>query len=370
MRSLMKVISILISLISFQILADTKKIYTSEDQKFSVEKLTSKSGIIWGMDFLPENKIIFTVKSGEVFIFNNEDKSTLKVEGLPKVYNEGQGGLLDIKVHPEFSKNSFIYMTYSEPVGDKSTTALGRAILKGNKLTGFKKIFSAHEANENDIHFGSRIAFYDKHIFMSIGDRNERHKAQDLSFHNGKIIRIKEDGSIPDNNPFIKTKEAKPEIWSFGHRNPQGLFVHPLRNELWSVEFGPRGGDEVNLIKKGENYGWPVITYGREYYGPQIGEGTHKEGMVQPLIYWTPAISPSGFIVYNGEVFPKWKGNLFLANLGTQHLRRIVFEGTKPVKQEELLKELGYRFRHVIQGPDGLIYFSTDEGLLARLIKE
>lgn len=368
----MNLFLLLVTLISFQAQAQAqdKKIYTSEGQKFSVEKMTEKSGIIWGMDFLPDKRIIMTVKSGEIFIFNPQDKSTIKVEGVPKVYHEGQGGLLDIKVHPEFAKNSLIFFTYSEPVGDKATTALGKAELKGNKLTGFKKIFSAFEANDNDIHFGSRIAFFENHLFITIGDRNERHKAQDLNYHNGKIIRIKEDGRIPHDNPFIKRKDAKPEIWSLGHRNPQGLAVHPLRNELWSVEFGPRGGDEVNLINKGENYGWPVITYGREYYGPKIGEGTHKAGMVQPLVYWTPAISPSGFTIYNAEVFPKWKGNLFLANLGTQHIRRIVFEGTKAIKQEELLKDLEYRFRHVIQGPDGLIYFSTDEGLLARLKKE
>ena len=366
----MKFFLLLIVLISFNSHADNKKIYISEGQKFSVEKLAEKSGIIWGMDFLPDNRIIFTVKSGEVFLFNPKDKSTSKIEGAPQVYTGGQGGLLDIRVHPEFAKNSLIFLTYSEPVGDKATTALGKAELKGNKLIGFKKIFSAFEANDNDIHFGSRIAFFENHIFISIGDRNERHKAQDLNYHNGKIIRIKEDGSIPEDNPFIKRKDAKPEIWSFGHRNPQGLSVHPLRNELWSVEFGPRGGDEVNLIKKGENYGWPVITYGREYYGPKIGDGTHKEGMVQPLVHWTPAISPSGFIIYHAEVFPKWKGNLFLANLGTQHIRRIVFDGTKAMKQEELLKDLEYRFRHVMQGPDGLIYFSTDEGLLARLKKE
>ncbi len=366
----MKFFLLLVVLVSLPTHAKDKKIYSSEGQKFSVEKLTEKPGIIWGMDFLPDKRIIFTVKSGEVFIFNPQDKSTTKIEGVPQVYNEGQGGLLDIKVHPEFAKNSLIFLTYSEPVGDRATTALGRAELKGNKLNGFKKIFSAFEANDNDIHFGSRIAFFDKHIFISIGDRNERHKAQDLNYHNGKIIRIKEDGSIPEDNPFIKRKDAKPEIWSYGHRNPQGLTVHPLRNELWSVEFGPRGGDEVNLIKKGDNYGWPIITYGREYYGPKIGEGTHKAGMVQPLVYWTPAISPSGFTIYHAEVFPKWKGNLFLANLGTQHIRRVVFEGTQAVKQEELLKDLEYRIRHVIQGPDGLIYFSTDEGLLARLKKE
>lgn len=366
----MKLLLLLLFLMSLSTFGKEKKVYTSEGQNFSIEKLTEKTGIIWGMDFLPDSRIIFTVKSGEVYIFNPKDKTTTKIQGAPKVHDDGQGGLLDIRVHPEFSKNHLIFMTYSEPLGNKATTALGKAELKGNKLTAFKKIFSAHEASDNDIHFGSRIAFLDKHIYITIGDRNERHKAQDLSFHNGKIIRIKEDGSVPADNPFVDKKEARPEIWSYGHRNPQGLSVHPVSKELWSVEFGPRGGDEVNLIKKGENYGWPVISYGREYFGPKIGEGTHKEGMVQPLVYWTPAISPSGFTIYNGEVFPKWKGNLFLANLGTQHIRRIVFEGTKPVKQEELLKDLDYRFRHIIQGPDGLIYFSTDEGLLARLKKE
>lgn len=365
----MKILLVLSLLFNLSALAEAK-IYTSGAHKFSVEKLVSKEGVIWGMDFLPDRKLVFTMRSGKMFIYNPEDKKTSEVTGVPEVYAVGQGGLLDVRAHPDFSKNNYLYFTYSLPVGEKATTALARGVLKDNKLKNVEKLFSAHEPNDNDIHFGSRIAFHDGYVFISIGDRNERQQAQSLKYHMGKIIRLKDDGSIPKDNPFVQTAGALSEIWSYGHRNPQGLEYHVERKELWSVEFGPRGGDEVNIIKKGENYGWPLVSYGREYYGPKIGEGTHKEGITQPILHWTPAISPSGFTIYTGEEFPKWKGHLFLANLASRHLRRVVLEGTKSVKQEELLKDLDYRFRHVTQGPDGLIYFSTDEGILARLKKE
>lgn len=365
----MKILLVLSLLFNLSALAEAK-IYTSGAHKFSVKKLVSKEGVIWGMDFLPDRKLVFTMRSGKMFIYNPEDKKTSEVTGVPEVYAVGQGGLLDVRAHPDFSKNNYLYFTYSLPVGEKATTALARGVLKDNKLKNVEKLFSAHEPNDNDIHFGSRIAFHDGYVFISIGDRNERQQAQSLKYHMGKIIRLKDDGSIPKDNPFVQTAGALSEIWSYGHRNPQGLEYHVERKELWSVEFGPRGGDEVNIIKKGENYGWPLVSYGREYYGPKIGEGTHKEGITQPILHWTPAISPSGFTIYTGEEFPKWKGHLFLANLASRHLRRVVLEGTKSVKQEELLKDLDYRFRHVTQGPDGLIYFSTDEGILARLKKE
>lgn len=243
------------------------------------------------------------------------------------------------------------------------------ATLENNSLKNFTKILTGSSPSDEKIHFGSRIEFNDKgQIFISVGDRNSRDKAQQVSQHNGKILRMNDDGTIPQDNPFLKDGRAKPEVWSFGHRNPQGLVFDSTTGILWSAEMGPRGGDEINLIKPGLNYGWPVITYGREYYGPKIGEGTSKPGMEQPVVHWVPSISPSAITIYHGNAFPKWKGNLFLGTLSGEHLRRIILDGQKVTGQEELLKDLKLRIRNVRPAVDGFLYFSTDNGLVARLI--
>jgi glucose/arabinose dehydrogenase len=329
-----------------------------------VENLVSQNDVIWGFDFIDNDKIVFTRRDGKLFTYDMKNKKAEEVTGVPKVYQAGQAGLLDVRVH----KGS-IYFTYSEPVKDRSTTALGMAKLEGNKLVGFKKLFSAHRPNDNDIHYGSRIAFDGKgHLFITVGDRDERHHAQKLEFHQGKVLRFNEDGSVPKDNPYVNDKEAKPEIWSLGHRSPQGLAFRPGTDELWEAEMGPKGGDEINLIKPKANYGWPVVTYGREYWGPKIGEGTTKEGMTNPIAHWVPSISPSALDFYSGDKIPEWKGNAFLANLSGTHLRRIVLEGQKVVKEEKLFEDLGYRFRNLRTGPDGYLYFSTDEGKLGRIL--
>ena len=346
---------------------DKKIFYESIGQKFRYEVLLQQYDVIWGFDFLSSDKIIFTQRSGKINTFDLKTKIVTSIGGAPAVWHSGQGGLLDIKVHPLNPLK--IYMTYCEPVGKLATTALASAMLSENKLMDFKKLFVAHEPNDNKIHFGSRIEFDGKgHLFVTIGDRDERSHVQDLAYHTGKIIRLKDDGSVPSDNPFIKTKGARPEIWSLGHRSPQGLVRHPTTGDVWMSEMGPRGGDEINLIKPGLNYGWPVVTYGREYYGLKIGEGTSKQGMEGPVVYWVPSISPSGMTIYNGEVFPKWKGDLFIGNLSGKHLRRLVLEGGKVKSQEELLNDLKLRIRNVRSGPDGLLYFSTDDGKLARLV--
>jgi glucose/arabinose dehydrogenase len=345
--------------------------YESEGQKFSMEVLTEQKDVIWGFDFLPDGRIVFTEVRGQVKLLDPGKKSVQTVTGIPQAVRQGQGGMLDVRAHPDFAKNAQIYLTYSEAVDGKMTTTLGRGRLEGTELKDYRKLFSAFEPSGNEIHFGSRIEFDGAgHLFMSFGDRNERDKAQDLRYHNGKILRLNEDGTAPADNPYAKEPAAKPEIWSYGHRNPQGLAKHPITGELWSAEYGPRGGDEINLIHAGANYGWPVITYGREYWGPKIGEGTEKPGMEQPVVHWAPSISPSGIGFYTGDTFPKWKGDLFVAALSGQHLRRLVLENGKVVKQEPLFGDLGWRFREVRQGPDGLLYFSTDEGKLGRLIPE
>jgi glucose/arabinose dehydrogenase len=344
--------------------------YESEGQPFSVEILAEQDDVVWGFDFLPDGRIVFTERDGQLRILDPGTKSVQTVQGVPAVARAGQGGLLDVRVHPAFNENGWIYLTYSETVDRGMTTALGRGRLDGLVLKDYRKLFSAWEPNRNNIHFGSRIEFDGSgKLFISVGDRNERHYAQDLRYHNGKILRLNEDGSVPGDNPFTQNPDAKPEIWSYGHRNPQGLVKHPVTGELWESEFGPRGGDEINVIHPGANYGWPVITYGREYWGPKIGEGTEKAGMEQPIAYYVPSISPSGIAFYSGNAFPRWRGSLFVANLSGQHLRRLVIDqNNKVVKEEELLSDLGVHFRHVRPGPEGYLYFSTNDGKIARLV--
>lgn len=344
------------------------KTYESEGQKFTVEDIVSRKEVIWGFDFLPDGKIVFTERSGKMFLHDPATKTTTHLTGTPKVYAEGQGGLLDVRVDPKFKENSRIFFTYAEPVGKKeSTTAVGSAELKDGKLTQVKKIFSAQQAVNEDVHYGSRIEFDPEgNLFVTIGERGVRKPALQLNHHLGKIVRIKPDGSAAEGNPFAKTEGAKPEIWSMGHRSPQGMMRDPATGLLWMTEMGPRGGDELNLIKPGQNYGWPEVTKGREYWGPKIGTDK-KDGVVEPVAFWVPSISPSGMSFYTGDKFPKWKGNIFVGNLSGEHLRRLVLDGEKVIKQEELLSDLDYRFRCVRQSADGYLYFSTDEGKIGRL---
>lgn len=349
--------------------ATSASVYESAGQKFSVEILAERQDVVWGFDFLPDGRIVFSETAGKLGLLDPRTRWVQTVGGAPAVARQGQGGLLDVRAHPDFARNHALYLTYSEGVGGgKMTTALGLGRLDGTELKDYRKLFGAVEPSGERIHFGSRIEFDGAgHLFVSVGERNDRDKAQNLSYDNGKILRFNLDGSVPADNPFAQTPSARPEIWSYGHRNPQGLARHPATGELWSAEFGPLGGDEINLIRAGANYGWPVITYGREYYGPKIGEGTEKPGMEQPVVYWVPSISPSGIGFYAGDRFPRWRGDLFVAALGSQHLRRLSFDG-KTVRQEVLLGGLGWRFRNVRQGPDGLVYFSTDEGRIGRLV--
>lgn len=299
--------------------------------------------VIWGFDFLKDGKVLFTERNGKIFELDPKTKKTTELSGAPKVFATGQGGMLDIRVHP---KNGYIYLTYSEPKGgEKSATVLSRFKLEGNKITDFKKIFEAN-TNENPYHYGSRIEFVDNKVFITSGERGDRPAVQRMDNYLGKIIRLNEDGSGV-------------EIWSRGLRSPQGLSLRPGTNELWEAEMGPQGGDELNIIKKDANYGWAVITYGKEYDGPKIGEGTHKKGMEQPVVYWVPSISPSAMTFWNDEIW--------LANLSGQHLRRIKLKGQKVVSQDSNLDSLGWRFRNVRPGPDGHLWFSTDEGKIGRL---
>lgn len=308
--------------------------------KFSHEVLLKQDDVIWGFDFLKDGRVIFTERGGKVFVFDPKTKKATLVTGTPKVHAVGQGGMLDVRVHPT---SGMIYLTYSEPMDkDYSATVLARGKLVGNKLEDFKKLFTADKST-NDYHYGSRIEFDLKgHIFITSGERGERDKIQKKDNFFGKVVRMKEDGSSP-------------EVWSIGLRSPQGLVMKPGTDELWEAEMGPRGGDEVNLIKKDANYGWPAVTYGREYYGPKIGV-PKKTGVEEPIVYWVPSISPSAMTF--------WKNDIWLGTLSGEHLRRLIMDGMKVKSQEEHFKDLGWRWRNVRPGPDGNLWFSTDEGRL------
>ncbi len=353
--------------ISSSFAVEKTKVYSSEGQKFTYENLLEERGVIWGFDFINQDKIIFTEREGKIGILDLKSKKVSEVSGAPKVYAVGQGGLLDIRVHPT---NGKIYLTYSEPMGkDLSVTSMAEAKLLGTKLTGFKKLFSANRTVNIEAHYGSRIEFDGKgHIFISSGERYQKEEAQKLSNHQGKIIRINEDGSVPKDNPFVGKKEVRAEIWSYGHRNPQGLYFDQDKQELWEAEFGPQGGDEINYILPGKNYGWPEVTYGIDYNGSKIGQSKPKTGMEEPITFWSPSISPSAMTIYKGSVFPKWKGDIFLATLSSSHIHRVVMKDRKVLKQEEFLNELNYRMRNIREGRDGLLYYSTDEGKIGRII--
>lgn len=363
MRRYSLIALLFLSLITFA----SEKSFLSEGQKFKVVDLFQRDDVIWGFDFTSPTEIVFTERSGKIGLFNTQTKVITMLEGVPPVHAEGQGGMLDVSVVPK-SNGKKILFSYSHPKDGKATTAVSIATIDGKKLKDSKRIFEAVAWSKNDIHFGSRIVWESPEIFyLTVGDRNERDKAQQLNAHNGKVLRLTLDGKAAKGNPFEGKVGALPEIWSYGHRNPQGLVMDERKN-LLEAEFGPRGGDELNLVKKSLNYGWPVITYGREYWGPKIGT-THKAGMEQPLVHWVPSISPSGMEVYTGNAFPKWKGNIFLANLSGSHLRRLVIdENFKITKQESLLDSLQWRFRDVQTGPDGNLYISGDHGVIAAII--
>lgn len=343
--------------------------FTSEGMKGVVELVASDlKDVIWSIEFLDDDNLIFTEKSGKLRTLNLKSKKVSTISGVPESHVWGQGGLMDIHLRPDFKTSKVLYLSYTKKVGDAYTTAVAMGKLNGAKLTEVKEIFVANHPNRNHQHFGSRIVNDEKgFIYFSVGDRGERHLAQSLSADQGKIHRLKLDGSIPKDNPFAKNKEARKTIWSYGHRNPQGMVYDFKTGTLWEQEHGPRGGDEINRVQKGLNYGWPVITYGREYSGPKIGD-THKRGMEQPVYHYTPSIAPSGLEIYRGKAFPKWQGDLFSGALKLTHVNHLQMSTTqKPLREKRLLEDLAERVRDVRQGPDGFLYFSTDSGKIFRM---
>ncbi|MCS5586747.1 MAG: PQQ-dependent sugar dehydrogenase [Gammaproteobacteria bacterium] len=326
---------------------------------YQLKKIASGLGVVWGMDFISDDEIIFTQRSGGAGVVNLKSNSVEYLDGIPTVLSEGQGGLLDVAVNGDQ-----LYFTYSKPVQEGSTTTLASAQINNNKVVKWKDLLIANSVNENVHHYGSRIAISNQHLYISIGDRGVRENAQDLSNHAGKILRLNLDGSTPKDNPFVGTKEVLDEIWSYGHRNPQGLVWDQQDQRLWAIEHGPRGGDEINLIKKSANYGWPVISYGKEYWGPvSVGEGTHRAGMEQPTKHYIPSIAPSDLVIYKGDMFESWDGDLLTGALRGKHINKISLDQDLRVDSEErLLTYLEQRIRSLLVGKQGRVYFSTDRG--------
>ncbi len=325
----------------------------------------------WSMAFLPDGRILITERPGRLRIFQNGSLHPEPISGLPKITAKGQGGLLDVILHPEYKKTGWIYFSYVAPGNRSMGTEVARARLVNHRLKDLEVIFRLARKTSESYHFGSRLLFdKDGYLYITIGDRGDRPRAQNLADHAGSVIRIHDDGSIPKDNPFSSQQGAKPEIYSYGHRNPQGIAMHPATGEVWIHEHGPQGGDELNIIHKGNNYGWPTITYGVNYViGTSIGEGTHKQGMEQPHYYWVPSIAPSGMAFYSADKFTNWKGNLFIGSLKFQLLTRLELVGDQVVREERLLKGKLGRIRDVRVGPDGYLYLLTDaaNGKMVRL---
>lgn len=331
----------------------------------------------WGVVSLPDGRLLITEKEGTMRIASADGKLSDPITGLPPVNSKGQGGLLGLAIDPDFSKNRMVYWVFSEDVsgGNHTSVAKGKLSADEKKIENVTVIYRATPAYDGNLHFGGRIVFdKDGNLFVSTGERSDRvtrPQAQDLKSGLGKIVHITKDGKPAPGNPFLNNSNARPEIWSYGHRNVQGLAFHPVTGDLWENEFGPRGGDELNRIEAGKNYGWPVITYGIEYGGPKVGDGiTQKEGLEQPVYYWDPVLSPSGMTFYSGDAIPEWKNNLFIGGLNSNHIARLVIENNKVVGEERLLSDQGQRFRDVTQGRDGALYAVTDEGRLYRIGKK
>jgi glucose/arabinose dehydrogenase len=324
----------------------------------------------WGLAFLPDGRMLVSERPGRLRLVDAKGTLSKPIAGVPKVYDEGEGGLLDVALDPDFAANQLIYFAFAEPGDGGAATSVARAKLAGNRLEQVQIIFRQQPKVDGDTHFGSRLLFLkDGTLLVTLGDRNHREFIPDMKSTIGKLVRINRDGSIPADNPFVGRSDVAPEIYTLGHRNAQGATLDPATGELWTAEHGARGGDEINIPKPGKNYGWPVIAYGREYSGAKIGEGTAKPGLEQPVYYWDPSIAPSGITFYTGDKFPAWRGNLFVAALAFQLVARLEVKGDRVVKEERLLEDMGDRIRDVVQGPDGYLYLLTDadDGRILRI---
>ena len=370
-------LAILLALIACPAAAQAPEIIKSSKANFRVE--TVATGLVnpWALAFLPEGRLLVTERPGRMRIVARDGKLSEPLEGVPTVAAVGQGGLMDVVLAPDFAETRTIYFTFAEPREALNGTSVARARLveEGGKarLADVTVIFRQEPAIGGGFHFGSRIAIArDGMLFVTLGERYQRDRAQELSTHLGKVVRIRPDGTVPPDNPFVGRQGARAEIWSYGHRNPQSAAIHPVTGKLWIVEHGPRGGDEVNIPEAGKNYGWPVIGYGVDYSGAKIHTGTHKEGMEQPIFHWDPSIAPSGMAFYTSDAFPGWRGSLFVGALARASLVRLELDSEKVVREERLLDASAMRIRDVRMAADGTLYLLTDarDGKVLRLVPE
>ncbi|MEX0923165.1 MAG: PQQ-dependent sugar dehydrogenase [Rhodovibrionaceae bacterium] len=345
------------------------KTFETAQAKFQVQVLADGLEHPWGMAFLPDGALLITERPGGLRLFRDGALQAEPLSGLPEVWDSGQGGLLDVTLHPDFPGNPWVYLSYAKPGEGGAGTAVGRGKLEGNGLRDFEVIFELPRKTGRGQHFGSRLVFdREGYLFATIGERGERDRAQDPHDPAGSVLRIHDDGTIPEDNPFADGRAGHPAVYSYGHRNPQGMALHPETGELWVQEHGPQGGDEVNLPRKGGNFGWPVVTHGEEYGGGDIGPAD-KPGFIAPVFHWTPSIAPSGMAFYDGTVFPEWQGDLFNGSLKFQLVSRLELDGDEVREEERFLEDAYGRIRDIEMGPDGFLYLLTDSGngLLLRI---
>jgi len=362
---------LMLLLLSPLVQADTAT-HETEKHLVKTEIITDGLDHPWGLAFLPDGQILVTERPGQLRLISpSGEPHPDPIQGLPQIRQYGQGGLLDVALHPDFASNRWVYISYAERDARGVGTAVARGRLQDHRLNDVEVLFRLQPKDDKAYHFGSRLVFDNNgYLFITLGDRGTRSRAQALDDHAGALVRLHDDGRIPTDNPFVGNKDARPEIFSYGHRNIQGAALHPTSGKLWTHEHGPQGGDELNIPASGVNHGWPVITYGKNYVtGTDIGEGTHKPGMAQPIHYWVPSIAPSGMAFYTADRFPQWQGNLFIGSLKFRQLVRLELDGEKVIHEERLLDDALGRIRDVRQGPDGLLYLLTDadDGKLVRL---
>ncbi|WLD57139.1 PQQ-dependent sugar dehydrogenase [Salinispirillum sp. LH 10-3-1] len=337
--------------------------YTTEHHSFQLETVVSGLSNPWSLAFLPNDEILITERPGRLRRMVEGSLIDEPVSGLPEITASGQGGLLDVVPHPDFAQNRWVYFSYSHGNNQGLTTRLARGQYHDGHLSNVEILFDAAPRVSGGRHFGSRIVFDDDgYLYLTVGDRGQQNRAQELDNHIGTTIRLHDDGQVPSDNPFVDHANALPEIYTYGNRNAQGMALHPSSRAVWQHEHGPRGGDEINLIQSGLNYGWPEVTHGINYNGSPITDLTEKAGMESPLLHWTPSIAPSGMAFYTGDVFPQWEGDLFVGALAGQKIQRVRFNGTDLISQEDMLTGFNTRIRDIRNGPDGTLWLLTDEG--------
>lgn len=343
--------------------------YTTPDAKFQVEVLATGLKAPVGMSFLPDGRLLVADRPvGVLSVFDPSSRTLTPIGGVPAVHGKVDGGLLDVLVHPDYAHNGWIYLALAIETEGGNATVVERAHLSGKQLTDRQRIFSARPVEPNSNEFGSRLVLDHGFLYVTLGQRNLPENAQNLGSDLGKTVRLREDGSIPKDNPFVGRKGALPELWSYGNRNAVGLALDPASGRLWEHEHGPQGGDEVNVIRRGANYGWPVISYGVNYGGKPVGDGiSHHAGMEQPVFYYDPDIAPSGMVFYTGQAFPRWRNSLFIGSLIQHCLDRLVTEGGHVIHEERLIPDRNWKFRDVQQAPDGSLYIGVDGGFIARI---